>query len=190
VRPACREQVESLGAKFVEVPLEAKGAEDKGGYATAMDEDFYRRQRAVMADVARQCDVVIATAAIPGKRSPLLLTAEAVAGMAPGSVVVDLAAERGGNCELTRADERVVAHGVTILGPTNLPAEVPFHTSQLYARNVATFLAHLVKSGLPDVSLDDEICRETLVARGGQLVHSKVRERAGLPSLESSAPSA
>lgn len=175
VRAACREQVESLGAKFVEVPLEAKGAEDKGGYATAMDEDFYRRQRAVMAEVARHSDVVIATAAIPGKRSPLLLTAEAVAGMAPGSVVVDLAAERGGNCELTRADERVIAHGVTILGPTNLPAEAPYHASQMFSNNVTKFLLNMLKKGQLEINLADEIIRDTLVTRGGEVVHERVR---------------
>jgi len=179
VRPACREQVESLGAKFVEVPLEAKGAEDKGGYATAMDEDFYRRQRAVMADVARQCDVVIATAAIPGKRSPLLLTADAVAGMAPGSVVVDLAAERGGNCELTRADVRVVAHGVTILGPTNLPAEAPFHASQMFSNNVTKFLLNMLKKGQIEINLGDEIIRDTLVTREGAVVHERVKTLLG-----------
>ena len=147
VRPAVREQCESLGAKFVELPLETESAEGQGGYARAMDEDFYRRQRELMARVVAESDVVITTAAIPGKPSPRLITAEAVAGMQPGSVIVDLAAERGGNCELTVADERVVQHGVTLLGPTNLPAEVPYHASQMFAKNVATFLAHLLKDG-------------------------------------------
>jgi NAD(P) transhydrogenase subunit alpha len=110
-----------------------------------------------------------------------------VARMRPGSVIVDMAAERGGNCEGSQADDAVVIDGVTILGPTNLPADVPFHTSQLYAKNLTTFLAHLAKLGLPDVSLDDEICRDTLVARGGRLVHPKVRERAGLAPLENAA---
>jgi NAD(P) transhydrogenase subunit alpha len=190
VRPAVKEQVQSLGAKFVELPLETGTSETAGGYAKAMDEEFYAKQRELLGKVVAESDMVICTALIPGQKAPVLVTREMVARMRPGSVIVDMAAERGGNCEGSAPDATVVVDGVTILGPTNLPAEVPFHTSQLYARNVATFLAHLVKSGLPDVSLDDEICRETLVARGGQLVHSKVRERAGLPSLESSAPSA
>ena len=130
VRPAVKEQVESLGAKFVEMPLETAGAEGAGGYAKQLGEEFYRKQRELMARVVAASDVCITTAAIPGKPSPRLITAEAVRGMAPGSVIVDLAAERGGNCELTKADEMVVENGVTILGPTNLPSEVPTHASQ------------------------------------------------------------
>ncbi len=175
VRPAAKEQVLSVGAKFVELPLEAGDAEDKGGYAKAQDESFYRRQREMMANVVAGSDVVITTAAIPGKRSPVLVTAEMVQGMAPGSVIVDLAAERGGNCELTNADEIVVAHGVTILGPTNLPATVPYHASQMYGRNITTFVTHLVKDGVLTLSLDDEIARETLVTREGQVVHEQVK---------------
>ncbi len=180
VRPAVKEQVESLGAKFVEMPLETAAAEGAGGYAKAMDEDFYRRQRALMARVVADSDVVITTAAIPGKPSPRLVTAEAVQGMQPGSVIVDLAAERGGNCELTVADETVVCHGVTILGPTNLAAEVPLHASQMFAKNVATLLAHLTKNGRLEINLDDEITRETLVCRGGQVTHPRLRELLGL----------
>ena len=175
VRPAAKEQVQSVGAKFVELPLEAGDAEDKGGYAKAQDESFYRRQREMMAKVVAGSDVVITTAAIPGKRSPVLVTEEMVKGMAPGSVIVDLAAERGGNCELTRADEIVVAHGVTILGPTNLPSTVPYHASQMYGRNVTTFVTHLVKDGVLTLSADDEIARETLVTRDGQVVHERVK---------------
>jgi NAD(P) transhydrogenase subunit alpha len=185
VRPAVKEQVQSLGAKFVELPLETGGSEAAGGYAKAMGEEFYARQRELLGRVVADSDVVICTALIPGQKAPVLVTADMVARMRPGSVVVDLAAERGGNCEGSRPDETVVVGGVTILGPTNLPAEAAFHTSQLYSRNVVTFLAHLVKAGFPDVAADDEIGRETLVARGGQLVHPKVRERAGLPPLES-----
>jgi NAD(P) transhydrogenase subunit alpha len=184
VRPAVKEQVQSLGAKFVELPLETGTSEAAGGYAKAMGEEFYAKQRELLGKVVADSDIVICTALIPGQKAPILVTREMVARMRPGSVIVDMAAERGGNCEGSAPDETVVLDGVTILGPTNLPAEVPFHTSQLYAKNISTFLQHLVKGGLPDVSLDDEICRDTLVARGGQLVHPKVRERAGLPPLD------
>jgi proton-translocating NAD(P)+ transhydrogenase subunit alpha len=175
VRPAAKEQVQSVGARFVELPLEAADAEDKGGYAKAQDESFYRRQREMMARVVAASDVVITTAAIPGKRSPVLVTGEMVQGMMPGSVIVDLAAERGGNCELTRADEVVRAHGVTIFGPTNLPATAPYHASQMYAKNIVTFVTHLVKDGQLTLAMDDEITRETLVVRGGQVVHERVQ---------------
>jgi NAD(P) transhydrogenase subunit alpha len=185
VRPAVKEQVQSLGAKFVELAIEAGSSEAAGGYAKAMGEDFYARQRELLGRVVAESDVVICTALIPGQKAPVLVTHDMVAKMRPGSVIVDLAAERGGNCEGTVADRTTLVGGVSILGPTNLPAEVPVHTSQLYAKNIATFLAHLVKLGLPAVSLDDEICRDTLVAHGGQLVHPKVRDRAGLPPRES-----
>jgi NAD(P) transhydrogenase subunit alpha len=181
VRPAVKEQVQSLGARFVELPIETGSSEAAGGYAKAMGEEFYARQRELLGKVVAESDIVVCTALIPGQKAPVLVTREMVSRMKPGSVIVDMAAERGGNCEGSQPDETVVIDGVTILGPTNLPAEAPFHTSQLYAKNVATFLTHLVKSGLPDVSLDDEICRDTLVARGGEIVHPKVRERAGLP---------
>jgi NAD(P) transhydrogenase subunit alpha len=183
VRPAVKEQVQSLGAKFVELPLETGSSETAGGYAKAMGEEFYARQRELLGKVVAESDVVICTALIPGQKAPVLVTRDMVQRMKPGSVIVDMAAERGGNCEGSVADDTVVIDGVTILGPTNLPAEAPVHTSQLYARNVVTFLLHLLKSGLPNVSRDDEICRDTLVATGGELVHPKVRERAGLPPL-------
>ncbi len=183
VRPAVREQCESLGAKFVELSLETEAAEGAGGYARAMDEEFYQRQRELMARVVAESDVVITTAAIPGKPSPRLITADAVAGMHPGSVIVDLAAERGGNCELTVADQRVVQHGVTLLGPTNLPAEVPAHASQMYAKNVTTFLAHLLKDGRIHCDVEDEITRETLLTRDGEVVQQRVRELLGLEPL-------
>jgi NAD(P) transhydrogenase subunit alpha len=184
VRPAVKEQVQSLGAKFVELPLETGTSEAAGGYARAMDEAFYAKQRELLGNVLADSDVVICTALIPGQKAPTLVTREMVGRMKPGSVIVDMAAERGGNCEATSCGETTVVGGVTILGPTNLPAEVATHTSQLYARNVVTFLTHLVKLGLPAVSFDDEICRDTLVARGGEIVHPKVRERAGLPPLD------
>ena len=176
VRPAVREQVESLGARFVEVPLETAASEDKGGYAKAQDETFYRRQRELMSKSVAASDVVITTAAVPGKKAPVLVTAGAVAGMAPGSVIIDLAAERGGNCELTSADETVRVHGVTILGPTNLPATVPYHASQMYAKNITTFLNHLVKDRAVRIDQTDEITRETLVTHEGSIVNPKIRE--------------
>jgi H+-translocating NAD(P) transhydrogenase subunit alpha len=181
VRPAVKEQIESLGAKFVELPIEAGAAEDRGGYATAQDESFYRRQRETMAKVVAHSDIVITTAAIPGKRSPVLVTADMVATMAAGSVIVDLAAERGGNCESSVADQTVVVSGVTIHAPTNLPATVPYHASQMYARNMTTLVAHLWKNGVLSIDQDDEITRETLVTRGGDVVHPRVRETLGLP---------
>jgi proton-translocating NAD(P)+ transhydrogenase subunit alpha len=175
VRPAAKEQVQSVGAKFVELPLDASDAEDKGGYAKAQDESFYRRQREMMTKVVAASDVVITTAAVPGKRSPVLVTADMVATMAQGSVIVDLAAERGGNCELTKADQVVSEHGVTIFGPTNLPSTVPYHASQMYARNVATFVAHLMKDKVLALDMSDEITRETLVSRDGQVVHERLK---------------
>ncbi len=183
VRPAVKEQVQSLGAKFVELPLETGSSETAGGYAKAMGEEFYAKQRELLGKVIAESDVVITTALIPGQKAPVLVTADMVARMKPGSVIVDMAAERGGNCEGSRPDETVDVNGVTILGPTNLASDVAGHTSQLYAKNISTFLAHLIKSGLPDIAADDEICRETLVARGGELVHPKIREKAGLAPL-------
>lgn len=183
VRPAVKEQVESLGAKFVELPLETGDAQDKGGYAKAMDEDFYRRQRETMARVVAGSDVVIATAAVPGKKAPVLITAAMVAGMKPGSVIVDVAAEQGGNCELTRAGE-VVQHGdVTILGPLNAGSSVPGPASQMYGKNLSNFLGLLVKEGKLTLNLEDEILRDTLVAKDGEVVSPRVREALGLPAL-------
>jgi NAD(P) transhydrogenase subunit alpha len=186
VRTAVKEQVESLGAKFVELPLPAESVEGEGGYAREQDQEFYRRQRETMSRVVAASDVVITTAQVPGKKAPLLMTAEMVAGMVPGSVIVDLAAEQGGNCEATRAGETVVVHGVTILGPINLPATVPYHASQMYAKNTAAFLLHLVKDGNLLLDSGDEITRETLVAHGGDVVHPWVRAALGLPVEPSS----
>jgi len=180
VRPAVKEQVESLGAKFVEMELETGAAEDKGGYAKAMGEEFYRKQREMMTRVVAEQDVVISTAAVPGKKAPVLLTAEMVKGMAPGSVIVDLAAERGGNCELTRPGETVVEHGVSILGPVNVPATVPFHASQMFAKNVVTFLLNMVKEGKVQLNMEDEVVAESLVTRDGEVVNARVREALGL----------
>ncbi|HEX2457508.1 MAG TPA: Re/Si-specific NAD(P)(+) transhydrogenase subunit alpha [Vicinamibacterales bacterium] len=181
VRPAVKEQVQSLGARFVELPLESKDSEDKGGYAKAQDESFYKRQREMMLKVVAGSDVVITTALVPGKRAPILVTTEMVEAMQPGSVVVDLAAERGGNCELTRPDETVTHRGVTILGPSNPPALVPYHASQMYSKNITTFLLHLLgKDGASQTAFpinpDEEITKETLLTKDGAVVHSRVRE--------------
>jgi NAD(P) transhydrogenase subunit alpha len=178
VRPAVKEQIESLGGKFLELELEAGDAEDKGGYAKAMGEEFYRKQREMMTKVVAECDVVITTAAVPGKKAPVLITAEMVRGMTPGSVIVDLAAERGGNCELTRAGETVEEYGVTIIGPLNIPTTLPFHASQMYAKNVSTFLSHLVKDGKVELNMEDEITRDTMVCRDGEIVNPAMREGA------------
>jgi NAD(P) transhydrogenase subunit alpha len=187
VRPAVKEQVLSMGAKFVELPIESQDAEDKGGYAKAQDEAFYRRQREMMLKVVAASDVVVTTALIPGRAAPRLVTADMVEAMAPGSVIMDLAAERGGNCELTRPDEVVVHKGVTILGPSNPAALVPYHASQMYAKNIITFLLHLLgKEGAKQASVPidaaDEITRETLLTQGGQVVHPRVKELLGVRS--------
>jgi H+-translocating NAD(P) transhydrogenase subunit alpha len=187
VRPVVKEQVQSLGAKFLELPLQTAEAQDQGGYARELEESVYEKQRELMLKAVAASDAIITTAAIPGKKAPILVTADMVRTMAPGSVIIDLAAERGGNCELTRADETVVENGVTILGPTNLAATVPLHASQMYSRNLATFLAHLVKGGVLNFDLSDQIVRETLVTRDGEIVQHRVRETLGLPALEHAA---
>ena len=183
VRPAAREQIQSLGGRVVELQLETAQAEDKRGYATAQDESFYQRQREQLGQVVAASDVVITTAVVPGRKPPLLITADAVRHMAPGSVVIDMAAERGGNCELTRTGEVVVESGVTLVGYFNLASTVPYHASQMYARNAVTFLQHLVKDGQIPLDRDDEILRETLVTRGGEIVQPRVREFFSLPAL-------
>lgn len=181
VRPAVKEQVESLGAKFVELGLETGEAETSGGYAKAMDEDFYRRQRDMMARVIAESDVVIATASVPGKRAPILITKEMVQGMRLGSVIVDLAAEWGGNCELTRPGETVEINGVTIIGPINLPSTIPFHASQMYARNITAFLQNLMNNSNFQLNMEDQIIRDTLLTHSGEVVNPQVRELLGLP---------
>jgi len=186
VRPAVKEQIESLGGKFVELPLETTDAEDKGGYARAQDETFYARQRDLLKKVVTESDIVVSAAAVPGSRAPVLVTGEMVAAMRPGSVVVDLAAEQGGNCELTQPGKTVTTHGVTVTGPLNLSASVPYHASQLYARNVANFVVNLVTDGVADVDKDDEIVRGSLLTRGGEVVHPRVREALGLAAAPTS----
>jgi len=183
MRPAAKEQVRSLGGRFVELPVEVKDAEDSRGYARAQDETFYQRQRELLGRVVAESDVVITAAVIPGKKPPVLVTSEMVASMAPGSVIVDLAGERGGNCELTRAGEQVVEHGVTIIGTINLASSVPYHASQMYARNLTAFLLYLVKEGKLQLDLNDEIVQETLVTREGEMVNTRVREFYALPAL-------
>ena len=183
LRPAAKEQVQSLGGRFVELPIEAKDAEDARGYAKAQGEDFYRWQRELLGKVVAENDVVITAAVIPGKKSPLLVTADMVKGMAPGSVIVDLAAERGGNCELTKPGEEVVVNGVTIIGWFNLASSVPYHASQMYSRNISAFLLHLVKDGKLRMDTNDEIIRETLLTQGGEVVNKRVREFFSLPAL-------
>jgi NAD(P) transhydrogenase subunit alpha len=181
VRPAAKEQVQSLGGRFVELPIEAKDAQDARGYATAQGEDFYRRQRELLGKVVQESDVVITTAVIPGKKAPVLVTEEMVKGMALGSVIVDLAAERGGNCDITEPGKTVVKHGVTIVGTFNLADGVPYHASMMYARNITSFLTHLIKDQKLNLNLQDEIVRETLLTRGGEIVNARVREFFKLP---------
>ena len=183
LRPAVKEQVQSLGARFVELPIEAKDAQDARGYATAQGEEFYRRQRELLGKVLAENDVVITAAVIPGKKSPVLVTKEMLAGMAPGSLLVDLAAERGGNCELTQAGEKINVNGVTIIGWYNLASAVPYHASQMYARNLTAFLLLLVKDGKLHIDIKDEIIRETLLTQGGEVVNARLREFFQLPVL-------
>ena len=183
LRPAAKEQVQSLGGRFVELPIEAKDAQDARGYATAQGEDFYRRQRELLGQVVQESDVVITAAVIPGKKSPVLVTEDMVKGMAPGSVILDLAAERGGNCEISERGQTVVKHGVTIIGAINLATGIPYHASQMYAKNMTNFLTHLIKDQKLNLNLQDEIVRETLVTRGGEIVNARVREFLALPAL-------
>jgi NAD(P) transhydrogenase subunit alpha len=181
IRPAVKEEVESLGGKFVEMELES--GEGEGGYARQMDEEFYRKQRELMTKVIAENDVVITTAAVPGKKAPTLVTEEMVKGMAPGSVVVDLAAERGGNCELTKADEVVEAHGVTILGPTNVPSTLPYHASQMFSKNIFNFLSNMLtkdKEKKFDLEQEDDILEGTWMTKGGEVVHPAIREALGM----------
>jgi NAD(P) transhydrogenase subunit alpha len=180
VRPVVKEQVESVGARFVEFDLDAENSEDVGGYAKDRGEEFYRRQQEEMRRVVAANDVVITTAAVPGKKAPILITEEMVQGMSPGAVIVDVAAERGGNCELTMPGQRVVKHGVTILGPVNLPSMLPYHASQMLGKNITALFAHLTGSeGRIDMESGDEILRGTLLCTGGEVVHPVVREMLG-----------
>ena len=183
VRPAVKEQVQSLGGRFVELPIEAKDAQDARGYARAQDEDFYRRQRELLGKTVQESDVVITTAVIPGKKAPVLVTEEMVKGMALGSVLVDLAAERGGNCDITEAGQTVVKHGVTIIGPFNLASGVPYHASMMYARNITAFLTYVIKEQKLNLNLGDQIVSDTLLTHAGEIVQGRIREFLTLPAL-------
>ena len=184
MRAAAKEQVLSVGGRFIELPIEAADAQDARGYATAQDESFYRRQAELLGNQVAQSDVVITAAVVPGKKSPVLVTREMVHRMAPGSVIVDLAAERGGNCEITRAGEVVEEQGVAVLGSINLASTVPYHASMMYARNVSAFLLHLFQNGQPRAPSSDEIARETLVTEGGEIVNPRLREFFHLAALK------
>ena len=177
VRPAAKEQVESVGARFVSLNDESSSSEDQGGYAKAMDEAFYQRQRQTLTAVLREHDVVITTAAVPGLKAPILITTDMVGAMANGSVIVDVAAERG---ELTLAGRTIVHHGVSIFGPINLPSTIPYHASQMYSANVVAFLKHLLKDGASTPNLKDEIVRETLVTYDGEIANERVRDMVSL----------
>jgi len=176
-RPAVKEQVESLGAKFAEVRLEIKDAEDRGGYAKAQSEEFYRKQQEMMSKYVTAADVVIPTALVPGQRAPVLITEEMVRGMRPGSVIIDLAAEQGGNCALTEPGQETLRYGVVIIGPVNLPSTMPFHASQMYARTVVNYLEHLLKDGRIHLDLEDELTRGPLVTHQGAVAHEIVKAR-------------
>lgn len=183
VRPAVKEEVQSLGAKFLEIELGKSEDGQSGGYAKEMDEEFYRKQREAMTNLIAESDVVITTAAIPGRKAPVLVTEDMVREMPEGSVIIDMAAETGGNCEITDAGEIVVKHGVTIDGTINIPASVPYHSSQTYSKNLVTFLLHLQSENALDEKSDDEIVQGTLVTRGGDVVNDRVREILGLEAL-------
>mgnify|MGYP006289871165 FL=1 len=182
IRPAVKEQVESLGARFVEMELDTSDSEGSGGYAKAMDEEFYRKQRELMTEIVSETDLVITTAAIPGKKAPILVTKEMVEAMPLGSVVVDLAAERGGNCEVTKAGETVVHTGTTVLGPVNLPSSMPVHASQLYSKNVTELMLHCTTDGVFDPSAEDEIAAAVTLMRGGAPASEAAAEQMGLPA--------
>jgi NAD(P) transhydrogenase subunit alpha len=188
VRPAVKDQIQSLGAKFVELPLDTSAAEDKGGYAKAQDDGFLRRQRELLAKVVADSDVVISSAAVPGRRAPVLVTADMLKAMRPGSVVVDLAAEQGGNCEASEPGRDVVRDGVKVIAPLSLATTVPHHASQLYARNVANFVANMVKKGELQLDTGDEIVRDSMLTRGGEIVAPRVREALSLPPLPAPQP--
>ena len=186
VRPAAREQILSVGAKPVELDLDTGESEGAGGYAKEQGEDFLRRQRELMTEVVAQQDIIITTAAIPGAKSPILVTEDMVKAMKPGSVIVDLAAERGGNCDLTEQGQTVVAHDVTILGPENIPSDLAFHASQMYGKNMQTLL-ELILDDEGNLSLDfnDEIVAGTVVAHQGEVPHAHMRKLLNLPELQS-----
>lgn len=185
VREAAREQIISVGAKPVELNIDTSAAEGQGGYAQEQSDEFLAQQRAAMQEVVASMDVVITTAAIPGAKSPILVTEDMVKAMKPGSVIVDLAAERGGNCELTQQGNTIVAHDVTIIGPENVPSTLPYHASQMFGKNMENLLKLLLtEEGELQLDFEDEIVRETVVAHEGQVVNTRLRERLGLASQD------
>lgn len=185
VRPAAREQILSVGAKPVELNIKADDTEGSGGYAKEQSAEFIKAQQAAMADVLAQQHVVITTAAVPGKKSPILVTAEMVKAMKPGAIIIDLAAEKGGNCELTKLGEVVMANGVKILGPKNVPSTVATHASQMYGKNIENLLAHLIDAdGNINLDYEDEIIRETVVSLDGDIPHARMRDLLGLEPLK------
>ena len=190
VRPAAREEVESLGARFVELPLETGQEEGSGGYAKQLSEDTIKKQQELMAKTVAASDVIITTAQVQGTKAPQIITTEMIKGMAPGSVIVDLAAEQGGNCEPTVAGETVDVDGVSVIGVVNLPGEIPVHASQLFGKNVANFMGLMVVDGKINIDVDDDVIRDSVVARGGDVVNNRVREALGLEPLPEPEPPA
>lgn len=184
VRPAAREQILSVGAKPVELDLQTESSEGAGGYAKEQSEEFLRRQRELMTEVVAQQDIIITTAAVPGAKSPILVTEDMVKAMKPGAVIVDLAAERGGNCDLTKQGETVVAHDVTILGPENVPSELAYHASQMFGKNMQTLLELIIQDGQINLNFEDEIVAGTVVAHAGEVPHPHMRKLLGLDSAE------
>lgn len=189
VRPAAREQVESLGATFLETDHDL-AAEGEGGYAAELSEEQHRRELELIAEHIRDADLVITTAQIPGREAPVLITEAMVASMKPGSVIVDLAARSGGNCELSEADRTVERHGVTILGPGNLPADLPFHASQMYAKNVSAFLKDMLDEGTVRVDLENDVVGPACLVHAGEVRNDRVRGILGLPELAPAPPPA
>jgi len=183
IRPVVKEQVESLGGRFIDLPV-PEGAEDAGGYAKDLGEEFLQKQREVLTEHISAADVVITTALIPGKPAPKLLSEEMVKSMRPGSVVVDLAAVMGGNCELTESGQTVVRHGVSIVGEENVPGLVPYHSSDMYSRNVLTVLQHLLDEGEPKYDFEDEITEGSIITHHGEIRHPVIREALGMTPLE------
>jgi len=175
VRPAVKEQVQSLGATFLQIEMPQQDTQDAGGYAKALSEEAHRREVELLSKAVREMDVVITTALVPGQRAPILVTEDMVRSMKPGAVIVDLAAEAGGNCALTRPGEDVVAHGVTILAPLNLPSTMPVHASQMYARNISSFLQNMIKDGKLVLDMQDEILRGSCLTHAGQITAERTR---------------
>jgi len=176
IRPVVKEQVESLGAKFIELELETGTAEGEGGYAKDMDEEFYKKQRQMMNQIISESDVVIATAAVPGKKAPVLVTEEMVENMKEGSLIVDLAAEQGGNCEITKPGKTFEIGGVIVSGPLNLPSTVAHDSSQMFSKNITNFIQLMVKDEKFNTDVDDEIIRESMVTRNGEIINNKLKE--------------